>query len=168
MPLMAAEPDLGVAGPARMVVQAQPGSYVLWMQLATARRVRVGGLGAIRFSAGNYAYVGSAFGPGGIAARLGRHFRSNKSQRWHVDYLRGISEARGAWVSYYDVRHEHRWATALAALPGARLPVAGFGSSDCRCHSHLVWFERPPSLQLFRSVCGPDAPRIDFVSRICA
>jgi Uri superfamily endonuclease len=148
-------------------LRARPGTYVLWLQLGTSLRVRAGGLGLLHFSAGSYAYVGSAFGPGGIAARLGRHFRLNKRQRWHIDYLRRVSDTPGAWVSYDDTRHEHRWALALTALPGAQLPVAGFGSSDCRCPSHLIWFERPPSPEVFRSVCGSDSPRIEVINRIC-
>lgn len=146
---------------------ARTGTYLLWMQLDTSLRVRVGGLGPVGFPAGNYGYVGSAFGPGGIAARLGRHLRLNKSQRWHVDYLSGAAKPRAVWVSYDEARYEHRWAATLAALPGARVPVAGFGSSDCGCPTHLVWFRRPPSLQVFRAACTPEAPGIEVISRIC-
>jgi len=168
MPLLTAEPNLPLRNGARGGLQSLPGSYVLWLHLDSARQLRVGRLGSIRFSPGSYAYAGSALGPGGIAARLGRHLRSNKSERWHVDYLRGVSEAREAWISYHRTRLEHRWAEALATLPGARLPVAGFGSSDCGCPSHLIWFERPPSLQLFRSLCGPEVRGIEIIKRICA
>jgi Uri superfamily endonuclease len=33
------------------------------------------------------------------------------------------------------------------AMAGAAAPVKGFGSSDCRCRSHLAYFEGlPPGL----------------------
>jgi len=34
----------------------------------------------------------------------------------------------------------------ILSLPGAEVPVAGFGSSDCRCAAHLVYFSDHPSL----------------------
>jgi Uri superfamily endonuclease len=37
--------------------------------------------------AGRYLYCGSDKGPGGLKARLSRHFRHGKSVRWHVDQL---------------------------------------------------------------------------------
>jgi Uri superfamily endonuclease len=164
----AAERGRARNNPDRADLQARPGTYVLWLRLDTGLRVPVGGLGPVEFSAGHYAYVGSAFGPGGIAARLGRHLRSSKkNQRWHVDYLRAVARPRAAWVSYDATRHEHRWAVSLAAVAGAQVPVAGFGSSDCRCPSHLLWFRRPPSLQTFRATCAPEEPVIGVVTRIC-
>ena len=37
-------------------------------------------------------------------------------------------------------RRECETATTVAGLPGGTRPVPGFGSSDCRCRSHLVYF----------------------------
>jgi Uri superfamily endonuclease len=163
----AVERGAATRNPDRAVLRTTPGTYVLWLQLDTSLRLPVGGLGPVEFLAGHYAYVGSAFGPGGIAARLGRHLRTNKCRRWHVDHLSGVARPRAAWVSYDATGYEHRWAAALAALPGARVPVAGFGASDCRCPSHLIWFRRPPSLHRFRAACAPDTPGIDAIARIC-
>jgi len=156
-----------LSNPEPACLKAAPGSYVLWLRLGSARRVRVGALGSIRFAPGHYAYVGSALGPGGLAARLGRHFRPNKSLRWHVDYLRRVSELRAAWVCYDDSRHEHGWAADLAGLSGARLPVPGFGSSDCSCPSHLIWFERLPPLRQFSSARAGDATGLVIIKRFC-
>jgi len=153
--------------PDRASLTTEAGTYVLWLRLGKGRRIRVGGLGTFPFAAGYYAYVGSAFGPGGLAARLGRHFRPNKSLRWRVDYLRRVSEPCAAWVCYDDTRHEHRWAATLAGLRGAHLPVRRFGSSDCGCASHLVWFPRRPSLRVFRALCGTGVGRTDVIKRFC-
>jgi Uri superfamily endonuclease len=32
-------------------------------------------------------------------------------------------------------------------LRGASVPIAGFGSSDCRCKTHLFFFTRRPSFR---------------------
>jgi len=37
---------------------------------------------------GYYIYIGSAFGPGGVRARMLRHLRADKPKHWHIDYLR--------------------------------------------------------------------------------
>ena len=37
--------------------------------------------------AGDYLYIGSARGAGGIAARLSRHFKAEKKAHWHIDQL---------------------------------------------------------------------------------
>jgi hypothetical protein len=35
-------------------------------------------------------------------------------------------------------------------MPGASLPVPGFGASDCRCQTHLMRFGRLPALRKFK------------------
>ena len=35
---------------------------------------------------------------------------------------------------------EHEWAKCLGMLPGASIPLAGFGASDCACDSHPFFF----------------------------
>jgi len=60
---------------------------VLILRLPCPATVNVGRLGRVRFPAGWYAYVGSAYGPGGLAARISRHLRPSKPSHWHLDYL---------------------------------------------------------------------------------
>jgi len=139
------------------------GTYILWLRLDRARRIRVGSLGAINFASGHYAYVGSALGPGGIRARLGRHFRRHRKTRWHIDYLSRVSQIRGAWVSYGSERLEHRWAGVLQGLPGGWMPVAHFGSSDCRCKAHLTGFSKLPPLKNFMKSAGPGSQSVVLV-----
>ena len=133
---------------------AEPGTYVLVMRLDRRATVRIGGLGAKRLRPGFYTYAGSALGSGGIAARVGRHVHASKVIHWHVDYLRRVAPLREVWFRTGGKRCEHEWARALATLPGASAPIRGFGASDCRCPSHLVYFTAPPAIAAFRQEIG--------------
>jgi len=117
---------------------AAPGTYVLVLSCRSERRIRVGRLGPFRLRPGYYLYVGSAFGPGGLRARIGHHRRRALRPHWHIDYLRRYARLEAVWCAP-GVRAEHEWAAAIAALPGAR-GAPGFGSSDCSCPAHLFWF----------------------------
>ena len=57
----------------------EKGTYALLLYLRHRRAIRVGRLGPIDFDSRWYIYVGSAFEPGGLAARLRREF---DSRRW--------------------------------------------------------------------------------------
>ena len=105
---------------------------------------QIGRLGHRTFHPGWYAYVGSAFGPGGLKARLGRHLRYEKSHRWHLDYLRPLATVKAVWVSYSTKRLEHQWAAALRHESLGGIAIAGFGASDCSCVSHLIYYPRRP------------------------
>lgn len=110
----------------------------------------MGSLGTLDLRPGYYAYVGSGFGPGGVEARLRRHLEGGGAEHWHVDYLRRRTEPAEAWSTRDPERREHEWAAALAGLPGADVPLSGFGSSDCSCTAHLFHFDRRPALERFR------------------
>ena len=126
------------------------GTYVLFMELQSDTRIRVGKLGAAHFAPGCYAYVGRAFGPGGLAARLAHHLGRPVSPHWHVDYLRRRAAVREIWHARTRPAAEHRWARALSHIRGAEMPIRGFGSSDCGCPSHLVRLFGLPSKSTFR------------------
>jgi Uri superfamily endonuclease len=120
-----------------------PGSYLIVLHLSRATRLRIGALGEQRFAAGDYVYLGSAQGPGGLRARLGRHLRGDGKLRWHIDALRKQARVRGYAYIESTQRLECRWVQILSAMQGASIPVAGFGASDCRCGcpAHLIYFE---------------------------
>jgi Uri superfamily endonuclease len=124
------------------------GVYVLILALDSDRWITVGRLGRLRFSRGTYAYVGSAFGPGGLAARLGHHLKISAKPHWHIDAFRRQTDIVEVWYSE-GRRCEHLWARVAAELPEAATPIAGFGSSDCRCRSHLIFFRRRPRIAQF-------------------
>ncbi|MCP3952032.1 MAG: GIY-YIG nuclease family protein, partial [Desulfobacterales bacterium] len=70
----------------------EAGTYALVMRLARPRTIPVGRLGPVIFKPGHYVYTGSALGPGGLAARIGRHLKPSKKFHWHIDYLRRFAE----------------------------------------------------------------------------
>jgi Uri superfamily endonuclease len=118
---------------------------LLLLSLAQPARISVGRLGTFRFPAGHYTYAGSALGPGGLSARLGRHARVEKRLHWHVDYLIQHAVLECAWQIAHPERLECAWASAMRGLPGAQMPVPGFGASDCHCPAHLVLLPDWPS-----------------------
>ena len=139
--------ESGVYAPARVSVLTDlgdvptaGGTYVLELELARARRIRIGRLGEFAFERGRYLYVGSACGPGGLRARLRHHLVGAPRPHWHIDYLRAHASVRAIAFSTDRRAQECRWAAALLALPGVSVPVACFGASDCRaaCAAHLV------------------------------
>ena len=131
--------------PPLAVLPSQPGAYALALRLERPTRLQVGALGAVLFPVGVYVYLGSARGPGGIRARLGRHLRGAAHPRWHVDYLRAVAQPIACAYTTAPppgMPWECAWSQALAALPEAWVPLPGFGASDCRhgCPAHLVAF----------------------------
>ncbi len=71
------------------------GTYVLILHAGSpAARVAIGRFGVLAVQPGYYVYVGSAFGPGGLKARLAHHAGPAKSPHWHIDYLRAALPLR--------------------------------------------------------------------------
>lgn len=115
-----------------------PGTYVLLVDLGEPAEIAFGAAGAMELDAGRYAYVGSAFGPGGLS-RVGRHRELAAGRRdtrhWHIDYLLGHDTAAiNGVLAETGVDRECAVATALGDS-GEMLP---FGASDCDCPGHLV------------------------------
>lgn len=122
------------------------GVYILHLNLNQQRKRQIGRLGEFSFPAGEYLYIGSALGPGGLKARLGRHLKGGERRHWHIDWLRDITTLRGCFYAATGEHHECNWSQFLIHQPGARVLVPGFGASDCSkepipCPAHLVWFE---------------------------
>ena len=116
---------------------AEPGAYLLLIELAAPLALDIPRLGAATLAPGRYAYGGSAYGPGGLKARIGRHLRRDKAQRWHVDRLTAAGRVIG--VRAVPDGRECELVRDLLELPRASVPIPGFGSSDCRaCPAHLV------------------------------
>lgn len=132
--------------PNNLVLPKEAGTYALLLKLAACQMIQIGRLGELNVQPGYYLYVGSAFGPGGLAARVGRHLRKEKKLRWHIDYLRIACEVAEVWWTCDPVRRECEWASKLRELPGAVIPMPGFGSSDCECVAHLVWVKEKVDL----------------------
>ena len=81
------------------------GRQALALSVAAGVEVEVGARGALSLHRGVYLYVGSARGPGGLAARLRRHARPVDRLHWHVDYIRRQAEPLLAFVCSGSHRH---------------------------------------------------------------
>ena len=115
-----------------------PGSYLLELEVSESLKVEIGRFGPIVFSPGVYLYAGSAKGPGGLRARVGRHLRTDdKRLRWHIDYLIAATGVRAALVAPHT--SECEFVERLEGRAAVDVPIPGFGSSDCKaCRSHLL------------------------------
>ena len=107
------------------------GAYILLITVPESVEIRVGALGILRFESGEYAYVGSAYGPGGIEARVKRHLRAEKKIKWHIDYLLEHAEVDSVLIK--DGADEVKSAKRMLKCPY----IEGFGSSDSPLPSHL-------------------------------
>lgn len=151
-PAEACCPD-SLAGESHLKMSRRPGTYCLVLRATTAQRIQVGRWGTLDVHPGFYLYVGSAFGPGGLSARVSRHWRKTHARHWHVDYLREVTTPIEVWCSYGSRDFEHRWADYLGAICGVP-SVPGFGCSDCDCESHLFASPGKPDFGRFCTVAG--------------
>ena len=135
-------------------VARAPGTYALVLESAASEVVAVGRLGRIDLRRGFYVYAGSALGPGGLRARIGRHLDPGRPLHWHVDYIKVAMRIVEVWYVADPVRREHAWARALGDLQNASIPLPGFGASDCRCAAHLFRFPTAPGLAAFTRALG--------------
>lgn len=111
------------------------GAYLLLLELGEEIEVEVGRLGTLRLAPGRYLYTGSALN--GLEPRLRRHFRREKTKRWHIDHITCLVTPRMALALPSDVRLECELNALVSSLRGAETVAKGFGVSDCRCSSHL-------------------------------
>ena len=133
-------------------MQALPGTYALIFSAAQKDQLAVGKIGTLRLQPGFYVYVGSAFGPGGLKARIRHHSRRAAHPHWHIDYLSSALELKEIWYTCDPVHREHQWATIISNTRGSSAPLAGFGSSDCRCNTHLSFFKSKPGSKNIRRI----------------
>ena len=129
---------------------SQPGTYVLIFSACQKGQPQIGRRGTLDLQPGFYIYVGSAFGPGGLKARIAHHCKKNFRPHWHIDYLDPFLELSEIWYTYHPVQREHQWAQIIENTRGTSVPLDGFGSSDCRCKSHLFFHNTRPSITTFR------------------
>lgn len=116
------------------------GTYIVMLENHNNQQIVIGKLGEFRFEKGWYFYVGSAFGPGGVLARLRHHSRISERCHWHIDYIRAKMSFCKAMYVFSEQRFEHVWSNTLESIPGLVTPVKKFGSSDCECFSHLHYY----------------------------
>jgi Uri superfamily endonuclease len=137
------------------------GTYALILRNYSKATIQIGRWGRICVKPGYYSYIGSAFGPGGVRARVSRHLRKEKRKHWHIDYLREFMEPVGIWYTHDRRRLEHIWAQSLSEM-GGLMSIHGFGCSDCNCDSHL--FHASTKIALDQVFCV-DVGEVEFFHR---
>jgi len=127
------------------------GTYALVFACNQVRPVLVGKLGTMALQTGYYIYIGSAFGPGGIRARMHHHLKVQTTVHWHVDYLKPHCSLREVWVDYSPRKTESHWAGKLVKCNKVTIPMTGFGASDAASVSHLFYSRTRPEPTLLPS-----------------
>jgi len=114
------------------------GVYILVVSVSKDINVNVGALGSVNFEKGLYVYVGSA--QNDLEKRVARHLRRTKQKFWHIDYL--LDDANVEVLKVYYKKAGRSEECRVANKIGERcVPIKGFGSSDCKCKSHLFKLE---------------------------
>jgi len=131
------------------------GTYAILLKNVSHRTIQVGRWKEVSFDRGYYLYVGSAFGPGGLRARVGRHCRKQKNKRWHIDYLGDDMVVSRIWCDTGGRRLEHEWAGLLQSSDMFET-IDGFGCSDCDCGSHLFHSVNMPSDEAMKALLPGD------------
>jgi len=122
------------------------GVYTLIIFLSREACLRVGKLGAQRFPRGYYTYTGSALGLGAssLSRRVSRHLRKEKPKLWHIDFLLAHENATVIEViaAQTNKKLECEMNRYIKREGKVKVPVVGFGASDCRenCESHLLYY----------------------------
>jgi len=134
-------------------MKSKPGTYAIIFKNDCTANVQIGQWGQIKIKPGYYIYVGSAFGGGGVRARVLHHYRRNKHNHWHIDYLREFMNPGIVWYTH-EINHlEHKWANSFNKMK-AISAIPRFGCSDCKCYSHLFYSSNKPDLDIFINRVG--------------
>ncbi len=121
------------------------GAYVLIVLLDEDKEITVGKLGKHYFPKGYYTYVGS--GMKNLEKRIERHLRRKKKLRWHIDYLL----KHGKVVDVIKFKSEKKIECSIARKISeiGRIVVENFGSTDCKCRTHLFYFPYNPKPKVY-------------------
>lgn len=121
------------------------GTYILIIFIPEDIKILVGSLGTVAFKKGYYFYVGSAMGVSGAATlinRVKRHLLppEKKKTHWHIDYL---LQKTSLLIRIYLIPSSQRLECIFAQelLNISDDFIENFGSSDCNCKSHLLYFK---------------------------
>lgn len=120
------------------------GYYLILLSVEESTSIKIGSKGLIPFERGYYLYVGSA--KKGLSKRIERHKRLRKNKHWHLDYLREKASVIQAWPIRIQGEYECKLAQKFREIADSEIPT--FGSSDCACPGHLLYFKNKPTTRL--------------------
>jgi endonuclease-3 len=110
------------------------GSYILFIKLDEDKLIEYGIRKKNYFKKGLYIYVGSALNS--LENRIERHLGNKKKIHWHIDYLLNY----GQIINIFYRENNNREECDIANLLKKKfLPIVNFGSSDCKCKTHLFY-----------------------------
>jgi len=113
-------------------------TYCLIIQLSQDSTIKIGKIGEIEFKKGYYVYVGSALNS--IDSRIRRHLSKEKKLFWHIDYL--LKSPNSNVKEVILERSPEKWECDVAMeISKKGTSTDRFGCSDCKCSSHLFYFE---------------------------
>jgi Uri superfamily endonuclease len=122
------------------------GIYQLLIHLPKNVSIVIGKKGRFRFPKGYYIYTGSA--RNGLEKRIERHLKKNKKHFWHIDYLLDYASIRKIFLFVNSKFDECGLNFKTLKKPSAKITMPKFGSSDCDCPAHLIFFEKMPKMKL--------------------
>lgn len=117
------------------------GFYQLKILLKNKTKIKIGKLGIFNFPAGIYIYTGSA--KRNLLQRINRHQQKNKKLHWHIDYFLQLGEIIS--LKTYPLKNNlTECKLNLLTVKKLKLKnpflIKGFGSSDCKCAAHLIYW----------------------------
>lgn len=116
------------------------GTYCLLINVKKDTKIKIGNvLSFINFSKGYYVYVGSAMNS--LESRLNRHLSNDKKKHWHADYLLLNKNTEITDIFYTTSIKKVECEIATNLNENSSLEIDKFGCSDCKCNSHLFYFE---------------------------
>lgn len=116
------------------------GIYLLEIFAFKPLKIEVGARGKEVFPPGYYYYVGTA--QENLNARLERHHKTDVNKHWHIDYLLDEAVIQDVYAWPESAEWECKLAEKLLDKKEAKIVSSGFGSSDCSCETHLIYFPR--------------------------
>ncbi|MDR2967151.1 MAG: GIY-YIG nuclease family protein [Methanobacteriaceae archaeon] len=117
--------------------QIMKGTYCLIIHGKRSSKVRIGALGEICFKEGYYVYIGSAMNS--LKPRIKRHLSTSKKIHWHIDYLLK-NENLAIEEIIFNIGEEKIECKIANNISCNGEKMLNFGSSDCTCSSHLIYF----------------------------
>ena len=97
------------------------------------------------FKKGDYIYIGSA--KGCLETRLQRHLKKEKRIFWHIDYLLKDERTQISQIWTIDKKVECQTVEVVWQDPTTEIIKKGFGSSDCKCLTHLFFVKNKKQIE---------------------
>jgi len=132
------------------------GVYTLILIVKKPLKIKIGKLGIKFFKKGIYAYIGSGLGKGAtsILGRVKRHLKKRKKMFWHIDYLLSHKNVKIIDIFYAktSIKIECILNNEISKAFNKNFSIKDFGSSDCKCKTHLIWLGNKNELKRIKKL----------------